>query len=76
MDMNIYELIRGRRQYLSESRIKSYMSVPLLTPLILAAHQAPSFVQERSGSLGSGGAGKEMEKKGGRQRNGGRMGEG
>mmetsp|Transcript_20186 Transcript_20186/g.47814 ORF Transcript_20186/g.47814 Transcript_20186/m.47814 type:complete len:573 (+) Transcript_20186:182-1900(+) len=25
MDMNIYELIRGRRQYLPESRIKSYM---------------------------------------------------
>ena len=25
MDMNIYELIRGRRQYLPEARIKSYM---------------------------------------------------
>jgi renal tumor antigen len=25
MDMNIYELIRGRRQYLQEQRIKNYM---------------------------------------------------
>ena len=25
MDMNIYELIRGRRQYLPEARVKSYM---------------------------------------------------
>jgi renal tumor antigen len=25
MEMNIYELIRGRRNYVSEDRIKSYM---------------------------------------------------
>lgn len=25
MDMNIYELIRGRRHYVAEARVKSYM---------------------------------------------------
>jgi len=25
MDMNIYELIRGRRHYVAEDRIKTYM---------------------------------------------------
>lgn len=33
MDMNIYELIRGRRQYLSEGRVKNFMCACLPSPL-------------------------------------------